>query len=173
MLCDGLHRRSTGSAERAALIGSAIETAIGSVFDVAVAAEFEREIYALKATGVTLTGDRLDEIWSRRRTAGLGDSVTGDANSSDWAVFPHFLLYRFYMYSYAFACLVALVLMARRRADPDAFAAPYLEFLDRGGSMSPADLLAPLGIDLHDPGLWDEGLAELGRMMDEAERELL
>ncbi|MDX6520584.1 MAG: oligoendopeptidase [Gaiellales bacterium] len=172
MLCDGLHRRSTGSAERAALIGSAIETAIGSVFDVAVAAEFEREIYALKATGVTLTGDRLDEIWSRRRTAGLGDSVTGDSNSSDWAVFPHFLMYRFYMYSYAFACLVALALMARRRADPDGFATPYLEFLDRGGAASPAELLEPLGIDLHDPGLWDEGLAELDRMMDEAEWEL-
>jgi oligoendopeptidase F len=38
--------------------------------------------------------------------------------------------------------------------------------------MSPADLLAPLGVDLHDPDLWDEGLTELGRMMDEAEREL-
>lgn len=171
MLCDGLRRGSTDPAERAALIGSAIETAIGSVFDVAVAAEFEREIYALKATGVTLTGDRLDEIWTRRRRAGLGDSVDGVSTSSEWAIYPHFLLYRFYMYSYAFACLVALVLMARRRADPDGFAAPYLEFLDRGGSASPADLLAPLAVDLHDPGLWDEGLAELGRMMDEAERE--
>jgi oligoendopeptidase F len=170
MLCDGLHRRSAAPGERAALIGSAIETAIGSVFDVAVAAEFEREIYALKATGVTLTGDRLDEIWTRRRRTGLGDSVTGLATSSEWATYPHFLLYRFYMYSYAFACLVALVLMARRRADPDGFAARYLEFLDRGGSASPADLLAPLGVDLHDPDLWDEGLAELGRMMDEAER---
>jgi oligoendopeptidase F len=172
MLCDSLRRQSTGSAERAALIGSAIETAIGSVFDVAVAAEFEREIYALKATGVTLTGDRLDEIWTRRRRAGLGDSVAGLSTSSEWATYPHFLLYRFYMYSYAFACLVALVLMGRRRADPDGFAAPYLEFLDRGGSASPAELLSPLGVDLHDPGLWDEGLVELGRMMDEAEREL-
>jgi len=72
----------------------------------------------------------------------------------------------------AFACLVALVLMSRRRDDPEAFAHRYLEFLDRGGSASPAELLAPLGVDLHDPGIWDEGLLELERMVDQAEREM-
>jgi oligoendopeptidase F len=48
----------------------------------------------------------------------------------------------------------------------------YLEFLDRGGSASPAELLAPLGVDLQDPGIWDEGLVELERMVDQAEREI-
>ncbi len=172
LLCDGMRARATAPGARAALIGSAIETAVGCVFEVAVAAEFEREMYAVKRTGVTLTPERLDAIWSGRMRLGLADSVAGEPNASAWAIFPHFLLYRFYMYSYSFACLVALVLMSRRRDDPDAFAGRYLEFLDRGGSASPAELLAPLGVDLNDPGIWDEGLLELERMVDQAEREI-
>jgi oligoendopeptidase F len=172
LLCDGMRARADAPGERAALIGSAIGTAVVSVFEVGVAAEFEREMYAVKRTGVTLTPERLDEIWSNRMRMGLADSVAGEPNASMWAVYPHFLLFRFYMYSYAFACLAALVLMSRRRDDPEAFARVYLEFLDRGGSASPAELLAPLGVDLQDPGIWDEGLVELERMVDQAEREI-
>jgi oligoendopeptidase F len=38
--------------------------------------------------------------------------------------------------------------------------------LDRGGNGTPAEVLAPLGIDLDDPGLWDEGLDEVERMVE-------
>jgi oligoendopeptidase F len=172
ILSDGLRGRAASAGERLALIGTAIETGISSVFDVGVAAEFEREMYALKRTGVTLTAERLDEIWAERLRTGLSDSVAGDTAASSWATYPHYLLFRFYMYAYAFACLIALVLMSRRRADPEAFAVRYLEFLDRGGSASPAELLLPLGVDLADPGVWDEGVAELERMIDQAEREI-
>ncbi len=172
MLCDDLRQRATTGGERIALTGGAIETAVGSVFDVGVAAGFERDIYALKRTGVTLTEERLSQIWLRRRKHGLGDSVEGTSNESEWATFPHYLLFRFYMYSYAFACLVALVLMSRRRRDPAAFAIRYLSFLDRGGSASPHEQLAALDVNLRDPQIWDEGLAELERMIDQAEQEL-
>ncbi len=171
-LCEGMARRAETAGERSALAGSAIETAVTSIFDVGVAAEFEREMYELKRTGVTLTAERLDEIWSNRLRTGLGDSVEGEQINGSWAIYPHFLLFRFYMYSYAFACLIALVLTARRRDDPETFARRYLEFLDRGGSASPAELLATLGVDLLDPGVWDDGLAELERMIDAAESEI-
>ena len=38
-----------------------------------------------------------------------------------------------------------------------------------GGSGAPAELLAPLGLDLGNPSVWDDGFAELERMIDEAQ----
>ena len=88
-----------------------------------------------------------------------------------WSYIPHFIHTRFYTYSYAFALLVTLALYARYRRDGDAFVGPYLDFLAAGGSGSPAELLAPLGLDLADPSVWDDGFAELERMIDEAQAE--
>ena len=38
-----------------------------------------------------------------------------------------------------------------------------------GGSASPPELLARVGLDITDPGFWDGGLALLAEMVDEAE----
>ena len=86
--------------------------------------------------------------------------------ASRWALMPHAIVYRFYLYNYSFSCLIALALMGRLRDDPERFAARYLDYLDRGGNGTPAEVLAPLGIDLDDPGLWDEGLDEMERMVE-------
>ena len=45
----------------------------------------------------------------------------------------------------------------------------YLEFLGSGGSRSPQDLLAPLGVDLRDPETWAHVFAEFDRCITEAE----
>ena len=45
----------------------------------------------------------------------------------------------------------------------------YLELLSAGGSQSPEDLGAIVGIDLADPGFWDKGLDLVERQLEEAE----
>ena len=49
------------------------------------------------------------------------------------------------------------------------FAASYLELLSAGGSRSPEELGAIVGIDLADPGFWDKGLDIVERKLDAAE----
>ena len=46
----------------------------------------------------------------------------------------------------------------------------YLELLEAGGSRSPEELGAIVGIDLADPGFWDRGLALVERQLDAAEQ---
>ena len=46
----------------------------------------------------------------------------------------------------------------------------YLKLLEAGGSRSPEELGAIVGIDLADPGFWDRGLALVERQLDAAEQ---
>jgi oligoendopeptidase F len=165
-LVQGLLEHETDPGRRLALQAGAVETAIGNVFEAAVSAQAERGCYRLKAEGLTLSVERLNELWGEQFRAGLGDSVEGEEVISRWALMPHAIMYRFYLYNYSFSCLIALALMQRLRDEPERFAARYLGYLDRGGNGTPAEVLAPLGIDLDDPGLWDEGLDEMERMVE-------
>jgi oligoendopeptidase F len=165
-LVEGLLEHETDPGRRLALQAGAVETAIGNVFETAVHAQAERGCYRLKAEGLTLSVERLNELWGEQFRAGFGESVEGEEVVSRWALMPHAIVYRFYLYNYSFSCLIALALMRRLRDDPQRFAARYLDYLDRGGNGTPAEVLAPLGIDLHDPGLWDEGLDEMERMVE-------
>jgi oligoendopeptidase F len=165
-LVQGLLQHETDPGRRLALQAGAVETAIGNVFETAVSAQAERGCYRLKAEGLTLSVERLNELWREQFRAGLGDSVEGEEVVSRWSLMPHAIVYRFYLYNYSFSCLIALALMRRLRDDPERFATRYLAYLDCGGNGTPAEVLAPLGIDLNDPGLWDEGLDEVERMVE-------
>jgi oligoendopeptidase F len=50
-----------------------------------------------------------------------------------------------------------------------AFVPRYLELLASGGSKSPEELGAMVGLDLADPAFWDGGLAIVGEQLDAAE----
>ncbi len=56
----------------------------------------------------------------------------------------------------------------RPRATP--FVPAYLDLLRAGGSRSPEELGAIVGIDLADPGFWDAGLDLVERQLDAAEQ---
>jgi oligoendopeptidase F len=45
----------------------------------------------------------------------------------------------------------------------------YIKLLSSGGSRSPEELGAIVGIDLADPGFWDSGLALVEEQLREAE----
>ena len=50
-----------------------------------------------------------------------------------------------------------------------AFVPGYMEMLSKGGSVSPSELVAPLGVDINDPGFWHGGLSLLDEMVSQAE----
>lgn len=66
----------------------------------------------------------------------------------------------FYVYSYAYGCLVSKALYRKYKTDHS-----YLEkikiFLSAGGSKSPQEIFADIGIDTSDPQFWQEGLKEI------------
>ncbi len=169
---DHLLANESDPATRRQLACERVEGAFATIFRQVVLARFEQAAYEMRADGITLTPERLGDAWITANAAYYGDTLEmPEGYRLGWSYIPHFIHTRFYTYSYAFALLVTLALYARYRRDGDAFVGPYLDFLAAGGSGSPAELLAPLGLDLADPSVWDDGFAELERMIDEAQAE--
>ena len=167
---DYLLANETDPATRHLLACERVEGAFATIFRQAVLTRYEQAAYAMRADGATLTAERLGDAWWEANSAYYGDAVAiPERYRLGWSYIPHFIHTRFYTYSYTFALLVSLSLYAKYRKDGDAFVGPYLDLLAAGGAGSPTDLLAPLGLDLNDPAVWDDSFAELERMIDEAQ----
>jgi oligoendopeptidase F len=167
---DYLLANEADPATRHLLACERVEGAFATIFRQAVLTRYEQAAYEMRAEGSTLTAERLGDAWWAANSAYYGDAVAiPERYRLGWSYIPHFIHTRFYTYSYTFALLVSLALYARYRRDGDAFVGPYLDLLAAGGSGAPAELLAPLGLDLGNPSVWDDGFAELERMIDEAQ----
>ena len=86
-----------------------------------------------------------------------------------WSYVPHFIHTPGYVYAYAYGQLLALAVYGRYEEEGEAFVPAYLELLSAGGSRSPEELGAIVGVDLADPAFWDRGLDLVERQLDRAE----
>jgi oligoendopeptidase F len=167
---DYLLENETDPGTRAALSADRLENAFAAIYRQTVLARFEQRAYALRAEGLSLATERLNDLWLEENGRYYGDAlVMPEGYALGWSYIPHFIHVRFYTYAYSFAQLVALLLYSRFRGDPEAFAPKYLELLGAGGSASPADLAAPFGLDLRSADTWREAFAELDTFREEAE----
>ncbi|HMM29998.1 MAG TPA: M3 family oligoendopeptidase [Aggregatilineaceae bacterium] len=155
---------------RLALLGHKLEDSFATIFRQVSMNRFEHGMHTARREEGELTAERLSDIWLETQRAMFGDSVrlTGDYGVW-WSYVPHFLHTPGYVYAYAFGELLVLALFAIYRQQGDGFAPRYLEVLRAGGSDWPEKVLAPLGVDLTDPGFWQRGLDELDAMVTQAE----
>jgi oligoendopeptidase F len=86
-----------------------------------------------------------------------------------WSYVPHFISTPGYVYAYAYGQLLALAVYGRYEETGPEFVPAYLELLGAGGSRSPEELGAIVGVDLADPGFWDRGLDLVERQLEAAE----
>ena len=151
-----------------ALAVQQLNNVVGSVHVQTIFTRYEQRAYGLRAEGSILTPDRLAGIMREEFDKAFGDDLAYQNANPDWfwGRIPHFIDTRFYTHAYVFAFLVALIVHRRMQELPD-FAERYLAFLGAGGCAAPADLLAGLEIDLADPGIWQVGLDEIERRVDE------
>ncbi len=158
---------------RRVLLAARAEGAFATIYRQTVLARYEQRAYALRAGSSTLTPERLGAIWIEENQRYYGDSVAlPEGYAYGWSYIPHFISTRFYTYAYVFAKLMALALYARWRAAGEEFVPGYMEFLAAGGSRSPGELLAALGVDLASADVWTSAFTELERMVAEAESEV-
>jgi len=167
---DYLLQNETDPGTRAALAADRLENAFAAIFRQTVLARFEQRAYALRSDGRSLAAERLNELWVDENGKYYGDAlVMPEGYAYGWSYIPHFIHVRFYTYAYSFAQLVALLLYRRYRQDAEAFAPKYLALLGAGGSASPADLVAPFGLDLRSIETWREAFAELDALREDAD----
>src|SRR3984893_16060597 len=131
---------------------------------------FEDLVHTARRAQGELSVERFGELWAESQEEMLGDSVElTDGYSTWWSYIPHFIGSPGYVYAYAYGQLLALSVYERYEQTGPQLVPRYLELLAAGGSRSPEDLAALVGIDLTDPGFWDAGLDLVERQLKDAE----
>ncbi len=165
-----LERASTPES-RLALLAESIEGSIATVFRQVAMNRFEHLVHTERREKGELATDRVGELWAESQTELLGDAVeVTDGYRSWWSYVPHFIGSPGYVYAYAYGQLLALAVYGRYEEEGESFVPAYLQLLEAGGSRSPEELGAIVGVDLADPGFWDRGLDIVERQLDAAEQ---
>jgi oligoendopeptidase F len=165
-----LLEQTTDPNERLALLAESLEGAIATVFRQIAMNRFEDAVHRERREVGELPVERFGDLWYDTQHALLGDAVEiTDNYRLWWSYIPHFISTPGYVYAYAYGQLLALSVYARYEAEGPSFVPAYLDLLRAGGSRSPEELGAIVGVDLADPGFWDAGLDIVERQLVDTE----
>ncbi len=151
------------------LLTGQLEDAIATTFRQIAMNRFENLAHTERREKGELSSDRLSELWLECQTALFGGSVGVDGYSTWWSYIPHFMGTPGYVYAYAYGYLFALAIFRAYQREGDAMVAAYLDLLRAGGSRTPEELAAMVGLDLTDPSIWASGIEAMADDLDEAE----
>jgi oligoendopeptidase F len=170
LVCDRLLAAAGSDQQRLSLLAGQIDGAVATVFRQVAMNRFEHLAHTHRRSDGELSAQRLGELWLETQAELLGDSVELSAGHDMWwSYVSHFISTPGYVYAYAYGQLLALSAYRRYVEEGDAFVPSYLKLLAAGGSRSPAELSASIGIDLTDPGFWDAGLGLVEQQLAQAE----
>ncbi|MFZ5643894.1 MAG: oligoendopeptidase F [Bacillota bacterium] len=158
--------------KRLYLLNHYLEQFRGTVFRQVMFAEFEKTIHERVEAGEALTSGLLSEIYRKLNVDYYGQAVVIDEDIDlEWARIPHFYT-AFYVYKYAtgFSAATALTGQILREGNPAV--SRYLDFLKKGGSDYPLNLLKIAGVDMSAPRPVQEGLNIFAQLLDQMEAEL-
>ena len=155
---------------RLSLLAERIDGAIATVFRQMAMNRYEHLVHSRRRTEGELSVERLGDAWVESQSELFGESVEiTDGYRMWWSYVPHFINTPGYVYAYAYGQLLALSVYGRYLQEGPSFAPDYLKLLAAGGSRTPEELGAMVGIDLADPGFWDAGLALVEQQLRDAE----
>ncbi len=154
---------------RLALLCRKLEDSFATVFRQITLTRFEELLHARRAAE-ELSAEQLDELWIEANRPMHGEVVhLTEGYRRWWLYISHFVHTPFYCYAYSFGELLVLSLWKRYQEEGAPFVPKYVELLEAGGSDTPHDLVARIGLDLNDPGFWDAGLSVLREFLEEAQ----
>ncbi len=156
---------ASSPASQLALVAGKIEDIFATVYRQTTLTRFEQFAFARQEKG-RLTPEGLGDDWIAANARYYGDSVEMDDNYRwGWSYIPHFIHSPFYCYAYSFGELLVLALYRLYQEQGESFIPRYVGLLESGGSGSPAELLASLGVDIADPTFWSKGFVEIERLI--------
>ena len=162
-------KKHTQGAARRDLFARTIENTFSTVHRQTALYRFEQAVHAERKQG-EISVERFGELWQEKIGAMFDGAMTmGAEHALWWSYIPHFIGSSFYVYSYVFGKMLSLALYHRYRQEGEAFAQQYVALLCAGGSQFPAELVAPLGVDLSDPEFWKGALLILEDWVTEFE----
>ena len=156
LLAESLLSKAPPGDERDDLAFHLLDDAYATVGRQAFFALFEAEAHRLVAEGAT--PDELAAAYLENLAAQFGESMDVPQEFAwEWTTIPHFLHTPFYVYAYSFGQLLVYSLWRIRQREGPGFAGRLKAILAKGGSASPAAILAGAGVGPLDDDFWAGG----------------
>lgn len=148
-----------------------VQDSIATIFRQAAYFEFELEMHKMIRKDGQISSSDLARLMQQSLKKHLGKifHITED----DGYLFVRYSHARwfFYVYSYAYGNLISNVLYAHYRND-SGFVEKINQFLSSGGSASPEEIFASIGINTADESFWKQGLDEIGMKISKLKKDL-
>ena len=156
--------------DKLSLYAEKIESVFATVFRQAALFSFEQRAHYARRDQGELTAEQFGDIWHEEIQAMFGSSVTlGEQHRRWWSYISHFIQAPFYVYAYSFGELLVLSLYQKAKLEGPSFEAKYLEVLRLGGSRTPEELMAIVGVDLKSEEFWRGGFAAIDKLVGDFE----
>jgi oligoendopeptidase F len=154
--------------ERRLLLAEQIDDMYATIMRQAFFTIFEVDAHRAIAEG-NATIDAVAKLYMENLTEQFGSSITITPDFEwEWIYIPHFYHTPFYTYAYSFGNLLVLSLFRQYRAEGNSsFLPKYVRILSAGGSRKPEGLLAEAGVDITQPGFWQQGFDYIREMIEQ------
>jgi oligoendopeptidase F len=141
---------------------------ISTIFRQIAFYRFEQELHQQFRDKGFLSAEDIGQLFQSYMRDYMGDFVDQPDSARNWWTYVSHFRYFFYVYSYASGLLISKSLQASVKQDPK-FIIKVKEFLSAGSSDSPKNIFAKMGIDITVKSFWEQGIAEVEKLLDEAE----
>jgi oligoendopeptidase F len=155
--------------EQVAALHDKINSSVQTIFRQMACFNFELELHnQIRAQG-SLSKEKIAGLMNKHMQSYLGPlfKLTEDDGYFfvQWGHIRRF----FYVYSYAFGELISNALYEKYKADKG-FATQIKKFLSLGGSASPEEIFASIGLDIRQPNFFELGLKKIEADIDQLEK---
>ncbi len=158
--------KSTDNNEKLYILNELMELYKSTLFRQTMFAEFERDTYALLASGGVLTNENLSNMYYDLNKKYFGDNVIVDSLIKyEWERIPHFFM-NFYVYQYATGLSAATYIASSIIENKEGAKDAYLEFLKTGGRDYPLNELKIAGVDLSDKKVVENAIKKFSETID-------
>lgn len=169
ILSDALMASERNVKVRQGLLLNQLDDIYATVMRQAYFVRFEKAAHEQVAQGATVNDLAQTYLAGLRQQFGKSVRVPEEFQW-EWLTIPHIYASPFYCYAYSFGNLLVLALYRMLKAQGAAFVPKYLSLLESGGSRSPADILAGVGVDMTSEQFWQSGFDTISEMVTQLER---
>lgn len=146
LLYEGLIKGASNNQEKAYYISEYLELIKNTLYTQTMYAEFEKTIHEMVESNKNMNALVLNDLWSQLQRKYYGNSYEVEPLSMvGWSRIPH-LYNSFYVYKYATGCSAGIT-FAQSILNNDG-SENYMNFLKKGSSKYPIELLKESGVDL-------------------------
>ena len=150
------------------ILNEYLERFRSTLFRQTMFAEFEHKTHEMSEAGEPLTPDTLDDLYRELKGEYYEPAVLDDRIGGEWMRIPHFYS-AFYVYQYATGISAAVSLVDGILTEGEPAAERYINFLKKGSSKYPLELLRDAGVEMTDRGAVKDAISTYDGYLDEFE----